>query len=304
MRAKEINPNDMTPNIQHSNTEITSLEIPHFAYTLPLGNIKKNANTLKMLLDNLEYISIENQTTDFPKHYHETFCISLIHQGIEQIDFENHSLFSEQGSISITNPYEIHSNPITDSKTRLKFDTIYLSNDLMKYALRGKNITFQDRKINNKKANELFIKLKIVIDSKNLENIEKSLFQFAEVLQKFAQETNDNFSDYEFNNFNKINEHIESNIQEKFSLEELAKMANINKFGFAKKFKISTGMTPMNYILMKKVFSSKKLINPNSELTEIAYQYNFTDMAHFSKTFKRFIGISPKEFRESQKTVS
>lgn len=257
-----------------------------------------------MLFDNLEYISIENQTTDFPKHYHETFCISLIHQGIEQIDFENHSLFSEQGSISITNPYEIHSNPITDTKTRLKFDTIYLSNDLMKYALKGKNITFINRKINHEKANKLFTKLKTAIDSKNVENIEKSLFQFAEVLHKFAQETDNNISDFDFNSFNKINQHIESNIQEKFSLEGLAKMANINKFGFAKKFKVSTGMTPMNYILMKKVFSSKKLINSNSELTEIAYQYSFTDMAHFSKTFKRFIGISPKEFRESQKAVS
>ena len=55
----------------------------------------------------------------------------------------------------------------------------------------------------------------------------------------------------------------------------------------------------MNYILMKKIFSSKKLIDSNSELTDIAYQYNFTDLAHFSKTFKRFIGVSPKKYQES-----
>ena len=77
------------------------------------------------------------------------------------------------------------------------------------------------------------------------------------------------------------------------------KIANLNKFGFAKKFKIFTGMSPMNYILMRKIFSSKKLISPNSELTKIAYQYNFTDMAHYSKTFKRFIGISPKKYKET-----
>jgi len=60
-----------------------------------------------------------------------------------------------------------------------------------------------------------------------------------------------------------------------------------------------TGMTPMNYVLMRKIFSSKALIKSNLELTEIAYQYNFTDIAHFSKTFKRFIGISPKKYQES-----
>jgi AraC-like DNA-binding protein len=76
-------------------------------------------------------------------------------------------------------------------------------------------------------------------------------------------------------------------------------MANINKFGFSRKFKALTGMTPMNYILMHKIFSSKKLINKNSELTDIAYDYNFTDMAHFSKTFKRYVGLSPKNYQES-----
>ena len=55
----------------------------------------------------------------------------------------------------------------------------------------------------------------------------------------------------------------------------------------------------MNYVLMRKIFSSKTLIKSNLELTEVAYQYNFTDMAHFSKTFKRFIGISPKSYQES-----
>ena len=67
-----------------------------------------------MPFNEIEYISIENQTTEFPKHFHETFCISLIYKGIEQIDFENQSLFSEAGSISITNPYEVHSNPLID----------------------------------------------------------------------------------------------------------------------------------------------------------------------------------------------
>lgn len=58
----------------------------------------------EILFDKLEYISIENQTTSFPMHFHETFCISLIYKGIEQIQFEDQNLFTEVGSISITNP--------------------------------------------------------------------------------------------------------------------------------------------------------------------------------------------------------
>lgn len=252
----------------------------------------------KMLFDNLEYISIENQTTDFPKHFHETFCISLIHNGIERIDFDKQSLFSEASSISITNPYEIHANPLIDSNVHLKFDTIYLSNSLMKYLLNGKNIRFINRKINSQKAMQLFLKLKNAIDTNKAEIIKFHLQQFVNILKFYSQENEKVYSELNFNRFNEINGYIEHHIYDKFCLNELSKMANINKYGFIKKFKTSTGMTPMNYILMKKIFSCKKLINPNSKLTEIAYQYSFTDMAHFSKTFKRYIGLSPKQYQK------
>lgn len=257
-----------------------------------------------MLTHDLDYISIEQQTTDFPKHFHETFCISLIYKGIEQINFENQSFFSEKGSLSITNPYEIHSNPLIDKDSCLKFDTIYISSDLMNYLLNGKNITFLNRKINSEKANRLFIELKNAMDTGHSQSIELFLKQFATMLQCHSQECNKKYDKHHFHGFDEINCHIENHISEKFCLDELSKMANINKYGFVKKFKASTGMTPMNYIMMKKIFSCKSLIDSESELTEIAYQYNFSDLAHFSKTFKRYIGISPKRYQENRIEIS
>lgn len=258
--------------------------------------MKKTEQT-RMLFDNLEYISIENQTTDFPKHFHETFCISLIHNGIEQIEFSSQSFFSEKGSISITNPYEIHSNPLIDKNISLKFDTIYLSNDLMKYLLNGKNISFVNHKINSERANNLFLELKNAMDTKNPKSIEFSLKLFVNTLKFYSQENEAEYTEQNFNDFNEINSYIEDNIYDKFCLDELSKMANINKYGFVKKFKASTGMTPMNYILMKKIFACKTFIEPSSELTELAYWYSFSDLAHFSKTFKRYIGVSPKKYQ-------
>jgi len=252
-----------------------------------------------MSFDEIEYISIENQTTEFPKHFHETFCISLIYKGIEQIDFENQSLFSEAGSISITNPYEVHSNPLIDSTSYLKFDTIYIPNDLMKYVLNGENILFLNRKINSEKANKLFVELKTALETQDSKTIKYQLFQFVESLKPYSQKNENEYSKLNFDHFKQTDRYIENHICDKFCLNELAKIANINKFGFVKKFKASTGMTPINYILMRKIFSSKKLISQYSELTDIAYQYSFTDLAHFSKTFKRYIGLSPKKYQES-----
>lgn len=256
---------------------------------------------LRMPSNKLEFISIENQTTEFPKHFHETFCISLIHKGTEQIDFEKHSLFSEAGTISITNPYEVHSNPLIDKTSCLKFDTIYVPNELMQKALNGKNIKFANgsRKIKSKKMTRVFLALKNALETANKDTITNHFHEFATTLEQFAEENKTDYSYINFKNFTNISNYIENHIQEKFHLEELSKMAHINKYGFSKKFKTFTGMTPMNYILMRKVFSSKKLIKSTTNLTDLAYLYNFTDLAHYSKTFKRFIGISPKDYKNN-----
>lgn len=250
-----------------------------------------------MPFDNLEYISITNQTTEFPKHFHETFCISLIHKGVEQIDFNHRSLFSESGSISITNPFEIHSNPLLDKSSQLAFDTLYVSNDLMKYVIGGKNIRFVNRKINSPQANQLFLYLKKAMDLRNPKAIASYLSQFVNTLKQYSEESEKEHSELDFSNFKQINTYIENNIADRLCLNALSRMAHMNKFGFIKNFKSSTGLTPMNYILMKKIFSCKQLIVPDSNLTELAYHYNFTDMAHFSNTFKRYIGISPKTYQ-------
>ena len=256
-----------------------------------------------MNLDNIEFLSVKEQKTSFPKHYHETFCISLIYSGIEQISLEHQCIYSEKGSISITNPYEIHSNPIIDTSSIIKFDTIYISKDLVKYIFNGQNIFFTNRKISNPKANLLFIELKEAIDSNDLFKTEQLVFQFLNILKYYSDEKKEEYSELNFNSLNNINTYIDNNITNKLNLEELSKVVNINKFGFAKKFKASTGMSPMNYILMKKIFSSKKIITPNSDLTQIAFDYEFSDLSHFSNTFKRYVGISPKEYQNKNSFI-
>lgn len=256
-----------------------------------------------MNLDNLEILSFKEQKTAFPKHFHETFCISYIHNGIEQIDLEHQNIYSEKGSITITNPYEIHSNPIIDSSSIIEFETIYISKDLMKYLYKGQNVVFFNRKINNLKLNQLFFQLKNAIELNNIQKTELVLKEFTNILKPYSQFKKEEYSELNYNSFQNINSFIDENIQSKFNLDDLSKVVHLNKFGFAKKFKASTGMTPMNYILMKKIFSSKKLITPNSDLTQIAFDYEFSDLSHFSNTFKRYVGVSPKEYQNKNSFI-
>ena len=169
----------------------------------------------------------------------------------------------------------------------------------MKYFLGGKNITFINRKIIDASANALFVEIVNALNSGDVKSTEKFLSQFINIIKQYAQDKKGEYSEISFSSLESVKSYIDHNLEEKINLEELASIANINKYGFAKKFKFSVGMSPMNYVLMKKIFSSKKTITNYSNLTNIAFDYNFTDMAHFSKTFKRFVGLSPKIYQKS-----
>jgi AraC-like DNA-binding protein len=246
----------------------------------------------------ISFISIENQNQDFPKHFHETFCISLIRNGIEKIELEDGFLYSQANCISITNPYEVHANPVVDRDAKVSFDTLYISGDFLSHLLNGKDLEFKNRQIRDPQINSTFIQLLKQLKSGDHSQsglvLKNLIYQLYPHSQTPEREKHSSFqSDY----LTELITYIEQNLEDKLYLDELAKIIHLNKFGFSKKFKTLTGMTPMSYVLMKKVFSAKNKISPDCDLTDLAYAYNFTDIAHFSHSFKRYVGISPKEYR-------
>lgn len=251
-----------------------------------------------MTSNDIDFISVKDQSQDFPKHFHETFCISLIRNGIEKIELEEGFLYSQAHCISITNPYEVHSNPVVDNDVKVSFDTLYVSRELMTSLLNGKGIEFENRQIRDIKINRTFNQLLEELKCGNQLQSESLLSELIAQLYPHAQtskyEPDSSFhSDY----LTELITYVEQNLEDKIYLDELAKISNQNKYGFAKKFKSLTGMTPMSYVLMKKIFAAKAKISGDCDLTDLAYAYNFTDISHFSHSFKKYIGISPKEYR-------
>jgi len=94
--------------------------------------------------------------------------------------------------------------------------------------------------------------------------------------------------------------YIDKNISENYKIEKLAKEFGISKFNFIKRFKSSTNVTPHQFIINKKLERSKNLLKEDSlSLTDITYMLNFSDQSHFSNSFKKMYGMTPREFRKA-----
>ena len=94
----------------------------------------------------------------------------------------------------------------------------------------------------------------------------------------------------------KLNEEFTGN----FSTEDLAAEANVHPVHLAAVFRRFYSETMGEYVQKLRIaHASKLLLNRELPLAEIAYSAGFSDQSHFTRVFKRFVGITPGAFRNS-----
>ncbi len=104
-----------------------------------------------------------------------------------------------------------------------------------------------------------------------------------------------------FKRIRKVLIYIDENINEELSLEKLAEIATYSPFHFHRIFRAVTSETLQEYITRKRLEKSAMMLalKKNTSLEEIYTQFGFKSNANFSKTFKKYYGISPTEFRKN-----
>jgi two-component system, response regulator YesN len=94
--------------------------------------------------------------------------------------------------------------------------------------------------------------------------------------------------------------YIEEHLAKEVSLEEVADVLGLNPSYFSQLFKQTTGETFIQYRIRRRMEKAKKLLeNPSYRITDISYEIGYADHPHFTKTFKKYTGYSPSEYREN-----
>lgn len=95
-----------------------------------------------------------------------------------------------------------------------------------------------------------------------------------------------------------IGEHLEDRI----SLESLARVCGVSTFYFCKVFKKSTGMTLTEYVNRRRIeWSKAKLMIPDSRVVEVAFDVGFQSLSQFNRCFRKYVGMAPTRFREKDR---
>jgi AraC family transcriptional regulator len=110
------------------------------------------------------------------------------------------------------------------------------------------------------------------------------------------ENTNGGLSGYKLR---RVREFIDANLEEDLSLAEIAAIADLSQFHFARAFRKSTGLTPQQYVMQQRIERAKELLAEDElPIVEISLRTGFKNQSHFTTLFRKFTKFTPKTWRE------
>ena len=97
----------------------------------------------------------------------------------------------------------------------------------------------------------------------------------------------------------KAQQWMEAHLAENMSMENLAGQVGISPRHFIRRFKKATGDSPLQYLQQIRIEKAKKIMESRADtVEEITRAIGYENSSTFRKVFKKFNGLSPREYRD------
>jgi AraC family transcriptional regulator len=111
-----------------------------------------------------------------------------------------------------------------------------------------------------------------------------------------TRETNGKLSGYKLR---RVSEFVREHLEEDLSLAEIAAVADLSQFHFARAFRRTTGFTPQQFVTQQRIERAKQLLAEGDlPLVEVCLRTGFKNQSHFTTIFRKLTRLTPKNWRE------
>jgi AraC-like DNA-binding protein/mannose-6-phosphate isomerase-like protein (cupin superfamily) len=291
------------PPLEQSHPQLLAVEHESLLYKLQVETFHLYENT----------ISIQNP----PEHSHDVFHIVLYRAGDNTFKLDGKKLNSRPGTLVLIPPGVPHCfTPMLPKESIFHEITFSLSCKGQKLAIPfadlfskyyGDAVKLEKKTIDLDAASgiqleELYFELSKKLASYDFTSsfpVYQKLGQIFDLLfQKvFCPKT----EGYIESRLQKARGHIEQKLDDKLSLQDLAKIANMSPEYFCREFKKAYGEPPLEMRNRLRINAAIKLIQYSERpIKQIAEDLGYSDIYHFSKAFKKQTKLPPGKFRNKK----
>lgn len=101
-----------------------------------------------------------------------------------------------------------------------------------------------------------------------------------------------------------VRHYIDTHYKEPLTLDMLSSVAHINKYYLAHAFKEEYGLSPIRYMISRRIDESRFLLQETDmSMSQIARVLGFSSASYFSQSFRRAEGMTPAEYRKNRKNT-
>lgn len=92
--------------------------------------------------------------------------------------------------------------------------------------------------------------------------------------------------------------YMETHFHEKLSLDKVSSLCGLTRFEFSRAFKRAFGTTFRDQLIDLRIRKAAELLEySNAKILDIAFAVGFRDLSHFTRTFHRWVGATPSQYR-------
>lgn len=254
---------------------------------------------------NCELLSARYTTQSFGRHSHDRYALGVISSGVEKLYYRGSYALGGVGSVVTITPGEIHDG-LPGHDNGWMYRMLYLDPDWVNCRVFQGRVAsdhvhlFQQAIHTNPVLAQTFLQQHQMLEQTppGLERESILLDLVCQVFERSAA-TASSALPAEQQAVRCIKDKLEEEFDQDISLEALAQLVNLEPLYLIRVFKKHVGVSPHSYQIQKRIAQVQQLLRAGVSLAEAAFACGFFDQSHMTRAFKKVVGITPGNFRNS-----
>lgn len=235
----------------------------------------------------------------FSPHRHDTYTVALTMAGVQAFNYRGATRHSLPGQVLILHPDEIHDGHCSD-EAGFSYWAAYIPPTHIQAVLGGAELPFVPNGVSTNPA-LIAAAMSMVIDCACVEDpdaYEDALYDLAHAMNNASGGA----TTVRIANRTAViqaREFLETAVVFGARLDQLEQVTGCDRWQLSREFRALLGTSPYRYLQHRRVDRAKRLLREGATLADAAHGAGFADQSHFGRTFRKTVGLTPKQWLRS-----
>jgi AraC-like DNA-binding protein len=268
---------------------------------LPMNSAAHSSNRSQSVasFEPIERVTNRLVGAAFSPHRHDTYTVAVTIAGVQTFNYRREIRHSLPGQVLILHPDELHDGHCHDD-AGFSYRAAYVPPTHVQAVLGGAKLPFVANGVSTDPA-LIAAAFNLVVDCAGVADpgaYEDALYDLANAMNTAAgKATAVRIADRTA--VTKAREFLETAVVCGARLDQLEQVTGCDRWQLSRDFRALLGTSPYRYLQYRRVDLAKRLLREGATLADAAHGAGFADQSHFGRTFRKTVGLTPKEWLRS-----